>query len=71
MPTPRSRPASVTLRDLADDLAYFVKVLEATRNEQPDREVMSTAIQGLRSLHEVIEGYAGAGFRIEPGEPHA
>lgn len=60
-----SRPASVTLRDLADDLAYFVKVLESA-HESSDRSVASTAIQGLRSLHEVIEAYAIGGFRIEP-----
>jgi len=66
MATP-SKPASVTLRDLADDLDHWVT--QVSQFGLPGTELLhEKAVNGLRSLAEVIRGYDDAGFRIEPGK---
>jgi len=66
-----STPASVTLRELADDLDYWI--LQVRQYAMPGTGSIGTqklhrkGIDGLVSLATVIRGYAQAGFRIEPG----
>lgn len=60
-----SKPASVTLRDLADDLDHWIT--QVSQFGLPGTEQLHyKAVQGLQSLAEVIRGYAEAGFSIGP-----
>jgi len=60
-----SKPASVTLLDLVNDLDWCI--LQVLQIEVPDTdEARKKAVEGLSSLATVIRGYAEADFRLEP-----
>ena len=58
------RVASVTLKDIAQDVGYWTRIL---RGAPDDFSVRSKAITGLENLVEVLRGYNSAGFMIAPG----
>lgn len=60
----KPRVASVTLRDIAEDVGYWTRILRQAPN---DVSVRSKAIAGLENLVEVLQGYDSAGFMIAPG----
>ena len=61
------KTASVTLRDLADDLDYWTT--QVSQFGLPGTEELhKKAVEGIQSLAEVIRGYAEAGFRIDSGK---
>ena len=62
-----SKTASVTLKDLADDLDYWTT--QVSQFGLPGTEELhKKAVEGIQSLAEVIRGYAEAGFRIDSGQ---
>ncbi len=59
-----SKPASVTLRDLADDLEYWAQQAGQIGLPGTD-ETQKLLVEGLTNLVEVLRGYSAAGFTIE------
>lgn len=59
-----SKPASVTLLDLANDLDWFISAL---RNNQ-DASLRVQGIAGIQSITEILRGYHKAGFSIGRGQ---
>ena len=59
-----NKPASVTLRDLADDLEFWAHQVRQIGMPGTD-EVQKKCVQGLDNLIEVLRGYSAAGFTIE------
>jgi len=61
------KPASVSLRDLADDIehwALLVSQIGLPGTDDPTK-VLIKATEGLMALVDVLRGYAVAGFSIE------
>ena len=63
MANENSRPASVTLRDLADDLEYWSQQAGQIGLPGTD-ETQKLLVEGLTNLVEVLRGYSAAGFRL-------
>ena len=59
-----SKPASVTLRDLADDLEYWAQLAGQIGLPGTD-EVQKKCVEGLNALVQVFRGYSAAGYKIE------
>ena len=59
-----SKPASVTLRDLADDIEHWAYEVGQIGLPGTD-EVQKKCAEGLNALVQVLRGYSAAGYTIE------